>query len=396
MDAGYIRLFEHINEKLDAWGNPTFIFKIKQTGYYAWSTAETPAWEYTATDSGKEILVALTVNDDGTITDSTRKVLKWIENVHDTENDTYTPTNRFFDADAIDNNKYGDWLVEATSEDEYIGVFDIDELGRIRVEPGSYEITRVPVSRYEFVTNGKTETYPNDTEPGNWTEYKVNGNKSEKMLIGEKNNENEMVGLLEPGKTIDVHYYDQVAYYDKFSQVDEEINKFYTLDINKKNTTVKGIRIADYHQVGTTTIGSTAADTVEVTDDTTNPATTTQTMTVPVGNLKIFKIMSDGSEVAMTDSEKAALTGTNFIVSYTYDSESGDKESFGHASPATNDFSYDDTAEDESNIGRNPSIVVHNSQKYENGVYTLKAKYKTDANTEFTTTFDLVFLRSST
>ena len=106
--------------------------------------------------------------------------------------------------------------------------------------------------------------------------------------------------------------------------------------------------------------------------------------------------MSDGSEVAMTDSEKAALTGTNFIVSYTYDSESGDKESFGHASPATNDFSYDDTAEDESNIGRNPSIVVHNSQKYENGVYTLKAKYKTHANTEFTTTFDLVFLRSST
>ena len=165
---------------------------------------------------------------------------------------------------------------------------------------------------------------------------------------------------------------------------------------SKKNTTVKGIRIADYHQVGTTPIGSTAADTVEVTDDTTNPATTTQTMTVPVGNLKIFKIMSDGSEVAMTDSEKAALTGTNFIVSYTYDSESGDKESFGHASPATNDFSYDDTAEDESNIGRNPSIVVHNSQKYENGVYTLKAKYKTDANTEFTTTFDLVFLRSST
>ena len=382
MKPAYIRLFEHINMKKDEWGDPTFIFKIKQTGYYAWSTAETPAWEYTATDSGKEILVALTVNDDGTITDSTRKVLKWIENVNDTENDTYTPTNRFFDADAIDNNKYGDWLVEATSEDEYIGVFDIDELGRIRVEPGSYEITRVPVSRYEFVTNGKTETYPNDTEPRNWTEYKVNGNKSEKMLIGEKNNENEMVGLLEPGKTIDVHYYDQVAYYDKFSQVDETINKFYQLDSNHKNITVKGIRIADYHQVGTETIGSTAADTVEVT--TTNPATTTQTMTVPVGKLKIFKIMSDGSEVEMTSAEKAALT--NFNITYTYDSNSGDKREFGGkaaegADPAVPaQFSYNTS---------DKQIVVTDAADFQNGVYTLKAAYK-----GFETNFDLVFKRS--
>ena len=266
----------------------------------------------------------------------------------------------------------------------------IDSKGRIKVEPGSYEITRVPVSRYEFVTNGKTAAYDNDTLPPDWTEYTVNGNKSEKLKIGEDNN-GTMVGLLEPGKTIDVHYYDQVAYYDKFSQVDEEINKFYTLDINKKNTTVKGIRIADYHQVGTTTIGSTAADTVEVTDDTTNPATTTQTMTVPVGNLKIFKIMSDGSEVAMTDSEKAALTGTNFIVSYKYDSTSGDAESFGHQENANdNDFSYNNSAEDEDEPGKYPSIVIKNVQRYTNGVYTLTAIY-TEQTINFTTTFDIVF-----
>ena len=376
MAPAYIKLFEHINEyRPTEWGNPTFIFKIKQTGYYAWSTpaneGDPSVWQLTATNSGRETLVALTVNDNGTL---------------DTNILSGSVTGKTFTG----------WKVESTDEEitvgenqtvkEYQGMFDIDSQGRIRVEPGSYEITRMPVSRYEFVTSATTAPYDNGGTAGTQTENLKNHIPQEKVTISP----------LAAGKTVDVHYYDNVAYYDKFSQVDEEINKFYTLDINKKNTTVKGIRIADYHQVGTTPIGSTAADTVEVTDDTTNPATTTQTMTVPVGNLKIFKIMSDGSEVAMTDSEKAALTGTNFIVSYTYDSESGDKESFGHASPATNDFSYDDTAEDESNIGRNPSIVVHNSQKYENGVYTLKAKYKTDANTEFTTTFDLVFLRSST
>ena len=180
---------------------------------------------------------------------------------------------------------------------EYQGMFDIDSQGRIRVEPGSYEITRMPVSRYEFVTSAATAPYDNGGTAGTQTENLKNHIPQEKVTISP----------LAAGKTVDVHYYDNVAYYDKFSQVDEEINKFYTLDINKKNTTVKGIRIADYHQVGTTPIGSTAADTVEVTDDTTNPATTTQTMTVPVGNLKIFKIMSDGSEVEMTSAEKAPI-----------------------------------------------------------------------------------------
>ena len=366
MAPAYIKLYEHINEyRPTEWGNPTFIFKIKQTGYYAWSTpaneGDEPEWQLTATNSGRETLVALTVNDNGTL-----------------------------DANILSNSvtreTFTDWFVESTDEmkdgnREYQGMFDIDSQGRIRVEPGSYEITRMPVSRYEFVTSATTAPYDNGGTAGTQTENLKNNIPQEKVTISP----------LAAGKTVDVHYYDKVAYYDKFSQVDEEINKFYTLDINKKNTTVKGIRIADYHQVGTTPIGSTAADTVEVTDDTTNPATTTQTMTVPVGNLKIFKIMSDGSEVAMTSAEKAALT--NFNITYTYDSNSGDKREFGGkaaegADPAVPaQFSYNTS---------DKQIVVTDAADFQNGVYTLKAKYKTDANTEFTTTFDLVFLRSST
>lgn len=381
MAPAYIKLFEHISEwRPSEWGNPTFIFKIKQTGYYAWSEpAEpeegeeptVPVWQLTTTNSGKEILVALTVNDDGTLNTN---VL------------TGSVTGKTFTGWKVESTDENIAVDENTTVKEYQGMFDIDSQGRIRVEPGSYEITRMPISRYEFVTSAATEPYDNGSTAGDQTENLDSNSKPlEKVTISP----------LEAGKTVDVHYYDEVGYYDKFSQVDTNVNQFYQLNsTTKANKTIKGIRILDYHQVGK--IGD-DADTVDVTDDSVEPPVTTQTMTVPVANLKIYKIMSDGSEVEMTDSEKAALTGTNFIVSYTYDLESGDKESFGHAtSPATNDFSYDNTDEDSNDLGKNPSIVVHNSQKYENGVYTLKAKYKTDANTEFTTTFDLVFLRSST
>ena len=382
MAPAYIKLFEHINEwRPSEWGNPTFIFKIKQTGYYAWSEpAEpeegeeptAPVWQLTTTNSGKEILVALTVNDDGTLNTN---VL------------TGSVTGKTFTGWKVESTDENIAVDENTTVKEYQGMFDIDSQGRIRVEPGSYEITRMPVSRYEFVTSAKTAPYANGSTAGEQIENKDNSNKPLKTVT---------ISPLEAGKTVDVHYYDEVGYYDKFSQVDTNVNQFYQLNsTTKANKTIKGIRIADYHQVGTT---GNEFDTVEVNDTSTNPVTLIEKlMTVPVSRLTIYKIMSDGSEVAMTDSEKAALTGTNFIVSYTYDSESGDKESFGHAtSPATNDFSYDNTDEDSNDLGKNPSIVVHNSQKYENGVYTLKAKYKTDANTEFTTTFDLVFLRSST
>ncbi len=345
MAPAYIKLYEHISEKRDEWGNPTFVFKIKQTGYYAWSTAATPAWEYTTTDSGKEILVALTVDDNKNITN----VVKW-----------FNPTGINFDEDKIDNTTYGDWLVEGTTDlEDYQGIFDIDSKGRIRVEPGSYEITRMPVSRYEFVTNGKTAAYDNDTLPPDWTEYTVNGNKSEKLKIGEDNN-GTMVGLLEPGKTIDVHYYDKVGYYDKFSQVDEEINKFYTLDENTKaNKTIKGIRIADYHQTGNVANGDTDND---------------GKMEVNVDDLTIYKIMSDGTEVPMTSTEKADIS-----VTYTYAADDDKKFGGDSANSVPAQFSY-----------ANQKITVTGASTFAKGVYTLNANYK-----GFTTSFDIVFLTAS-
>ena len=101
----------------------------------------------------------------------------------------------------------------------------------------------------------------------------------------------------------------------------------------------------------------------------------------------------------MTDNEKASLTGTNFFVSYTYDSTSGDAESFGNQENTNdNDFSYN-SAEVEGEPEKYPSIVIKNSQKYANGVYTLTAVYKKQTaettTINFTTIFDLVFSRSS-
>ena len=350
MEPSYIRLFEHINMKKDEWGNPTFIFKIKQTGYYAWTTDDTPEWKYTTTDSGKEILVALTVDDNKNITN----VVKW-----------FNPTGINFDEDKIDNTTYGDWLVEGTTDlEDYQGIFDIDSKGRIRVEPGSYEITRVPVSRYEFVTNGKTAAYDNDTLPPDWTEYKVNGNKSETLKIGVDDN-GTMVGLLEAGKTIDVHYYDKVAYYDKFSQVDEEINKFYkrgdgTSDTTLgQNYTIKGIRIADYHQTGNVANGDTDND---------------GKMEVNVDDLTIYKIMSDGTEVPMTSTEKADIS-----VTYTYAADDDKKFGGDSANSVPAQFSY-----------ANQKITVTGASTFAKGVYTLNANYK-----GFTTSFDIVFLTAS-
>ena len=211
MDAAYIRLFEHISEKKAAWGDPTFIFKI------------------TNTDTGKTNLVSLTVNDDGTIADTiNHKVLKWIDD---------QGNNQFFAEDPINNMLYDDWLVEATSETEYKGMYHIDSQGRIKVEPSAYSITRVPVSRYEFVTSGNL-VYTTDTEPTGT--YTVNSSGTETA---------ETVTLT-AGQTGDIHYYDKVGYYDKFSQVDEEVNRFYKLE-SGANKTIKGIRIADYHSTAT-------------------------------------------------------------------------------------------------------------------------------------------------
>ncbi|MBQ5563349.1 MAG: hypothetical protein IIT39_08180 [Clostridia bacterium] len=98
-------------------------------------------------------------------------------------------------------NEFNDWLVESTDENEngkpeYQGMYHIDSQGRIRVEPGSYEITRMPISRYEFVTSAYTDQYDNGnpsptTQHGNLD----NGDPLEKVTVSG----------LEAGKTIDVH-----------------------------------------------------------------------------------------------------------------------------------------------------------------------------------------------
>lgn len=56
------------------------------------------------------------------------------------------------------------------------------------------------------------------------------------------------------------------------------------------------------------------------------------------------------------------------------------------------------SAEVEGEPEKYPSIVIKNSQKYANGVYTLTAVYKkqtAETTINFTTIFDLVFSRSS-
>ena len=324
MEPAYIKLYEHINEKRDEWGDPTFIFKITQTGYYDYS-GETPT--VTATN-GKEMLVALTVDDDGTCS----------AGLVSHENPTYD---------------YTEWYQEGTDETEqavreYEGLFKIDSQGRIRVEPGTYEITRLPVSRYEFVEN--TWKLEDDT---------VNRFESKRQDATEK-----CTVTIPATKTALVHYYDKVEYYDKFTQVDEKINQFhrYTDDDDNRQKTVKGIRVEDYHQVGTT------AESPD-TDDTTN------VLTVPLKNLVVYKVLVDGTEQPMTDDEKAHLT-------VTYTPKENDLAGF---NDETTGFQFGNSA------SNNPAIIVSYASNYNQGVYTLTAN-----DDGYQAAFDIVFVRDET
>ena len=323
MNPAYIKLFEHINERRNAWGNPTFTFKIKQTHEYV-HTYNNGTWTDTLTEIPdylqKEILVSLTVNDDGTLNSN------------------------------ILRSEFENWLVESTDEfkdtlREYQGMYHIDSQGRIRVEPGSYEITRMPVSRYEFVTSAYTNQYNNGGTAGS---------QNENLDSNSKPLEKVTISGLAAGKTIDVHYYDKVGYYDKFSQVDTKVNKFYTLNSNKENTTVKGIRIDDYY----------------VADSGTVSGNTLTISTNDVTKFKAYKIMADGTEQQITGVDLAKLD-----ISYNYESGSKDDEQF------DTDFSYS-----------NPTITVNNAPRYHDSVYKLNVSY----DNKFTTTFNLVFEKQST
>ena len=169
-----------------------------------------------------------------------------------------------------------------------------------------------------------------------------------------------------------------MGYYDKFTQVDEEINAFHRYkDADDNNTvkkSVKGIRIYDYQ-----------VDTDEDTENHDTLDSESDTLTVNITSSPRFKayfICADGSERALTPTEMA-----NLKISYEYDAESGDKVSFGNAGEGkTNDFSYDTTTD---------VITVTNYTDYINGVYTLKATYVGDSVEKFSTSFDIVFERTA-
>lgn len=305
MDAAYIRLFEHINEKLDAWGNPTFIFRITQTKYYDSNG------NLNNVPTSKTSLVALTLND----ADNTGK-----EGV------------------SVLNDTYNDWLKEGTNESEYQGVYHIDSQGRIKVEPGEYEITRISVSRYKFVNSASTTPYTGTT-PTAQTETTNDTEHDYKKKV--------IISSLQAGNTVDVHYYDEVEYYDKFSHVDTNVNKFYKLE-NGENKTVKGIRIKDINNINTS-----SDTTINVTSD---------------SNFKLYFIYVDGTESEISDTtEKAKLN-----ITYT-----GSDTTFGNS---TTGFSFS-----------NNTITIKENEEFKDKVYTLNATY----DGKFTTTFDLVFERTS-
>ena len=338
IEPAYIRLFEHINLKKDGWGDPTFVFRITQTAQYELEyDDETKQWVSSLKDlpQAQQTVryVSLTVNDDGTVKETP---------VHYTQtNDGRVPIN--FESDPYQSDKYTSWLCEGTTEEEYKNQFHIDTHGRIRVEPGSYEITRLPVSRYRY--DGSAYEIYDTTEahiPGTMT------GAAEKVTL---------TGLAR-GKTADVHYYDYVEFYDKFSQVDTEVNRFYSLDTNHDNQhrTVKGIRIEDYH--------------VKKTDVVVNDLLT---VALPQNaDFKAYMIMIDGSERLMTREEKKQL-----LLSYVYDKDSKDDISFGgNADTEKNDFSYD---------ADHDYIKVANASHHKDCVYTLTADYH-----GYRTEFDLV------
>ena len=324
MEPSYIKLFEHINEwRHTEWGDPTFVFKIKQTQQYELVKDESGNWNRVLknVEDSTERIVSLTVNDDGTV----GSVL----------------------LNSVTGTDFSSWYVESTDEmqdykREYQGMYHIDSEGRIRVEPGTYEITRVPISRYEFVTSATTAQYDNgNNSPTDQNENQKDSTPLEKVTITE----------LQAGKTIDVHYYDKVGYYDKFSQVDTKVNKFYQLNTDKENITLKGIRVENYF--------------VSVADHLNNAADATINVSGN-GAFQAYLIYADGSEETMVNEK------TNLTISY--DSTDDTTDTF------KNDFEYNSDNQ----------ITVKDYKNYKDSVYTLKASY-TDSGNTFTTTFDLIF-----
>ena len=305
MNPAYLQLYEHINEKRDVWGAPTFVFKITQTGYYDYTDPLNPS---ITSCSGGTMVVALTVDDAGTRSAGLE-----------------THTSPAYD--------YTSWLEESTVENEYQGMYNIGDAGKIRLEPGQYQITRVPVARYEFVENT----------------WKLAG-ESDNEYTGSNRTSTEVMTVTIPAmETAIVHYYDNVAYYDKFAYGDETVNKLYKLNqTGKANETIKGIRVKDITNVDTD---------ANVTIDQNS------------SELKLYFIYVDGSEREADASEKAKLR-------FAYEDGDTDFQSkTGLSTTSTSESSFTITAYSD----------------FKDNIYTLKAVY----DNKFSTNFDLVFERSS-
>ena len=207
-------------------------------------------------------------------------------------------------------------------------MYHIGTNGKIRLAPGTYEISRVPVSRYEFVTSGVSAAYP-DSVPTTITE----------KFDGSSNHVETFDVTVESGKTVDVHYYDQVAYYDKFTHVDTKINKFYQLnETTKANETVKGLIVRYDGKAGTSNAS------IDISTD---------------ANFKAKLIYVDGSERDLSNKTNITIDANNSHADITVSADG-------------------------------KTITVANSSSHSNEVYTLKAKY----NNKFETTFELVFERT--
>ena len=307
MNPAYLMLYEHINEKIDAWGDPTFIFKITQTKDASG----------TILTAQRTHIVALTFDDDGKL-----------------------------NTDNILGTDYNNWYQESTDETEtvnsstvreYMGMYHIDRKGKIRLEPGTYQITRVPVSRYEFVAS----TYKRNSEGD---VYNTNKHTETNKSTG---TESAVTITIPANDTGIVHYYDKVAYYDKFTHADTKINKFYKLnETTKANETAKGISVEYSPKI------SISADT---------------SIQINVNaHFKAYFINSDGTKRPdqLTQAEKQNLViDTKNISGITYDNNSH-------------------------------SLSIISPTGHTGNVYTLTAQYKKDDKVLFSTDFDIVFASS--
>lgn len=250
-----LKITKNIDDRVDAWGTPTFIFKIKNTKQYIKGTlTEIPENER------RERIVSLTIESG------------------------------------------------LTSSTDYI-----------EIDPGAYEITEVNVSRYDY----KSCIMKNDTNVTNWS---VDNTGKSSFVINADGQ-------------IEVQYDNTLAYYDKFSHVDVEVNRFHGY---------KGIRV-EYNQD------------VLVTND---PAV------INKEDLAVYKILSNGREERITDiNELNKLT-------FTYVEQSKDDSRFGK-----------DTEHDFSDDTQNNCIRITNPTRYTDSVYQLQASYD-----GFTDIFEIRFV----